>query len=143
MYTYVATGLISAALTATGVWKLQEWRHGSIEKDRIEQALADQRLQAKATLRREETVIAAQNEAQARLRSLRLDSDGSRAALVGLSHATDQALRDAATSYDACLVRTRSISELLNQCGTAHQELGAIADRHASDVQTLIDAWPK
>ena len=143
MYTYVATALIAASLAATGAWKVQEWRFDAKEKERAEQQLESERNAATAAIRRSEAIIEAQNEAQSRLRRLRLDADGARAALVGLSNATDQALRDAAASHDACTVRAAAFSQLLNQCGAAYQELGAVADRHASDVQTIMAAWPK
>lgn len=143
MYTYVATAILAAALSATGTWKIQQWRMDAKEKEHVEQILDAERRAAAKAIRNQETVIAAQSEAARRAADLRRDAAGSRDALVGLSHATDQTLRDAAASLDACTVRAAAISQLLNQCGSAYQELGAIADRHASDVKTLMDAWPK
>lgn len=143
IYTYAATAFIAAALAATGAWKVQQWRFDAKEKERVEQELNDERVRAATQIRREEAVIVAQNQAQARARSLRMDADGSRAALVGLSSSADQALRDAATSHAACTERAAAIRVVLDQCGGAYQELGAIADRHASDVKTLMDAWPR
>lgn len=154
MYTYVATAILAAALSATGTWKIQqwrmdakekehEWRMDAKEKEHVEQILDAERRAAAKAIRNQETVIAAQSEAARRAADLRRDAAGSRAALVGLSSSADQALRDAATSHAACTERAAAISQLLNQCGSAYQELGAIADRHASDVKTLMDAWPK
>ena len=143
MYTYVATAILAAVLSATGTWKVQQWRMDAKEKEHVEQILDAERRAAAKALRNQETVIAAQSEAARRSADLRRDAAGARAAADGLRSATDQTLRDAAASLDACTVRAAAISQLLNQCGGAYQELGAIADRHASDVKTLMDAWPK
>lgn len=61
---------------------------------------------------------------------------------LNLSHAAEQALRDAATSHSACINRATAIRVVLDQCGAAYQELGTVADRHANDAKTLIEAWP-
>lgn len=143
IYTHVAAALLAAAIAATGAWKVQDWRFSVKEKERVEQELNDERVRAATQIRREEAVIVAQNQAQARARSLRMDADGSRAALVGLSSSADQALRDAATSHAACTERAAAIRVVLDQCGAAYQELGTVADRHASDVRTLTEAWPR
>lgn len=139
--------LIIAALIAVAgfgtAWKVQDWRYNAKEKERAEQQLEAQRMVAAASRRQREDVIAAQNEAQVRANRLRMDAAGSRAALIGLSNATEQAMRDAALSHAACTERAHTIGVVLNQCAGAYQELGAVADRHASDVQTLIGAWPK
>lgn len=39
--------------------------------------------------------------------------------------------------------RASTLGELLQACSRAYQELAATADRHASDVRMLLDAWPK
>jgi hypothetical protein len=38
MYVYLAIALLSAALSFTGAWKVQSWRHAAMEADRLEQA---------------------------------------------------------------------------------------------------------
>lgn len=47
MYTYVATAILSAAIAATGAWKVQAWRYDSKE------LAAQQNAQAQARLRRQ------------------------------------------------------------------------------------------
>lgn len=42
LYTYAATAIVAAALGATGAWKVQGWRAGALEKERVE-AVAEQR----------------------------------------------------------------------------------------------------
>lgn len=143
MYTYLATGLIAASLSATGAWKVQDWRFDAKEKERVEQQLESERLRAKANLRNAENVIAAQNAAASRISQLRLDAAGARATADGLRTSISTALSRADNDLAACTDTANSIGKLLDQCGTAYQELGAVADGHASDVKTLIDAWPK
>ena len=138
--------IIAALIAAAGfgtAWKIQDWRMDAKERERVEQELNDERVRAATQIRREEAVIVAQNQAQARARSLRLDADGARAAADGLRVATAEALRTAATSHAACTERAAAIRVVLDQCGAAYQELGAVADRHTSDIQTLMAAWPK
>jgi hypothetical protein len=124
-------------------WQIQSWRYGAKEHARDQQTLVDQRTAAASAIRRTDNVIDAQNKAAARLVVLRVDADRARAALVSLSDATASALRGAATSHDACIERATATSELLNSCGAAYQDLGERADRHASDVRTLMEAWPR
>lgn len=143
MYTYVATGLIAAMLAAAGAWRVQEWRHDAIDNERIEQALADQRLQAKATIRREEAVIAAQNESQVRTRRLRLDADAARAAADGLRASTDAALRAAAASLDACTDSASKLKVVFLECSRNYEEVARDADNWENDAVMLRDAWPK
>lgn len=138
--------IIAALIAAAGfgtAWKIQGFRMDAKEKEHVEQQFESERSAAKTAIRRVETVIEAQNAAANRERDLRGAAAGARAALVGLSSSADQALRDAATSHAACTERAAAIRVVLDQCGAAYQELGAVADRHVSDIQTLVAAWPK
>jgi hypothetical protein len=38
MYTYVITALVAALLSGIGAWRVQEWRHDALDKERIEAA---------------------------------------------------------------------------------------------------------
>ena len=143
MYTYLATALIAASLAATGAWRVQQWRFDAKEKERAELQLENERLAAKTALRRVEAVVTAQNAAAIRERDLRNDAAGARAALVGLSNATDAAMRDAATSHGACLERTSALGELLGTVAQAGAGMAEKADLHASDARKVIEAWPK
>jgi hypothetical protein len=134
---------ICAALGFGSAWKIQDWRADAKEKERVEQILADQRLAAASNIRRLDNVISAQDRAVSRMAVLRVAADGSRAALISLSDAADSALRTAADSQAACLSRATTLSELLKTSAGAYERMAEVADRHASDVQTLVDAWPK
>ena len=43
----------------------------------------------------------------------------------------------------ACLATADALAGLLDQCQQEYRVMGEIADGHASDVQTLMEAWPK
>lgn len=135
--------LVIAVAGFGSAWQIQTWRMDAREKEYVEQALADQQLSAKAALRRQEKVIEAVNDSAVREIALRRESAGARTALVSLSHAAEQALRDAATSHDACINRASAFNDVLQQSTERYRSLGETCDRHASDVKTLIEAWPR
>jgi hypothetical protein len=90
------------------------------------------------------TVLKAQNEAKIREAALRgaaaaaaTQSDGLRDDL------TAERLRYDQLSRDAVVERAAATSNVLADCSRRYQGMAAIADRHASDVKTLIEAWPK
>ena len=138
--------IIAALIAAAGfgsAWKIQSLRMDAKEKDYVEQALVDQRLAAATAIRHTEAVITATNAATVRDANLRRDADGARTALVGLSLATEQALRDAATTHAACTERARALGDVLGTVAAAGGAIAAQADRHANDAKTLSEAWPR
>lgn len=142
----IIAGVIAASSAATGfagAWKIQSLRADAREKQHVEQQLENQRLVAKTITRQDQAVIAAQNNATVRAVALRNDVTAGRVALVGLHDATAAALRAAESSHAACTERAAALAELSGAMASAGTELAAKAGRHASDVQTLIDGWPK
>lgn len=143
MYTYVATAILAAALSATGTWKIQQWRMDAKEKEHVEQILDAERRAAAKAIRNQETVIAAQSEAARRAADLRRDAAGSRDAADGLRNDIERVRTEAAQSHTACIERADAISELLGAVEAAGRSMAQAADLHASDVKTLMDAWPR
>lgn len=143
MYTYLATAIVSGALFFIGGYQLEKYRWNSHEKTVLEQRINDERELARNNRRMVQNVVDAANASRVRETKLRADADSSRGELGGLRDASTRALQDARTSLDTCTQRATSFSKLLAQCGAAYQELGERADRHVSDIQTLISAWPK
>lgn len=139
--------LIAAAVIAAAsfgaAWQFQSWRMDAKEKEHVEQILADQRSASAAAIRRQEAVISAVNAGSVREVALRRDAAGARTALVGLSHATEQALRDAATTHATCIDRAAAVADVLKQSTERYRSLGETCDRHVSDIKTLTAAWPK
>ena len=107
----------------------------------IEEANARAAIQ-KSTL--EANVLKAKNEATIREELLRTsaasaqsESDGLRDDLAAIRGQLGQLSRDAVAE------RAVAISVVLDQCARRYQGLAAVADRHVSDLKTLMAAWPK
>lgn len=90
------------------------------------------------------TVVKAINESKTRETILRAaaaaaatESDGLRGDLDAMRLQLDGASRDAAVE------RANAVAAVLADCSRKYQEMASVAERHASDVKTLIDAWPR
>jgi len=148
IWTHVAAAILAALIAFTGGWKVQGWRLGEqinqIKTDQLEAVNTAVR-EARATeSRRFTNVQEAQNAAQKRAQTARLDADRARTELDRLRDelaATRGGVPGESTA--ACTQRADAAADVLAQCGAAYQDLAAIADRHASDARTLIEAWPK
>lgn len=86
----------------------------------------------------------AQDKAEKREATLRTQLAAARRASDGLRDDL-AAIRAgiAEGSESTCRATADTIIAVLSECQTRYGEVGAAADGHASDVQTLIDAWPK
>ena len=138
--------IIAALIAAAGfgtAWKIQQWRMDAKEKEHVEQILDAERRAAAKAIRNQETVIAAQSEAARRAADLRRDAAGARDAADGLRNDIERVRTEAAQSHTACIERADAISELLGAVEAAGRSMAQAADLHASDVKTLMDAWPK
>ena len=148
IYTHAAAALLGASIAAVGAYKVQDWRYtGQINQIKAAQAEAvntatrEARAQESARFK---GVQDAQAAAQTRAQVARRDADRARSELDRMRD-TLSATRGGVPgeSTAACTQRADAAGELLAQCGAAYQDLAAIADRHASDARTLIEAWPK
>ena len=139
---------ISAALAAAGTWAFENARHRA-ELGEIRLAAATSQAEAKAQALAEERAITtryegALNAAQTRQIALRADADSARSESDRLrEQSADAARRIAAAPPAAVAEYATAATELLDQCQRSYQVLAAAADGHASDVRTLIDAWPR
>ena len=142
----IKTGVIVAALIGTAAVsslvtsRIQTTIYDAKEKQRVEQQLVDERLQAAREQEANAVATRARDAAALRSADLRRSADRSRDALVRLSDAADQALRAAAGSHIACLDTALAEHTVLKQSTERYRELAEIADRHVSDIQTMIDA---
>ena len=148
LYIVTAIALAATLIGATGAWQVQGWRLGeqiAALKTAQAEAVNTATREARATeSRRFKEAQDAQAAAQARAISARRDADAARGELERLRDAT-RATRGGVPgeSATACAVRADAGGELLAQCAAAYSDLAAVADRHASDARTLIEAWPK
>lgn len=138
--------LIAAIIAAIGFgsgWHLQTIRYTAKEAEHDQQKLVQVQHSAAESIRRADNVIEAQNQSAARSAALRRDLDGARTELDRLRIALARTVPRANATGDACAVPADPARELLATCATELVEMGGVADRHASDAQTLIEAWPK
>lgn len=142
MYTYVATAIAAALVASIGTWQVQNWRYGSLEKDRVEQTLADTRTDAASNIRKADNIIAAQNKATARLAAAQLDAHTVRTERDGLRDAADGFVEGARRDLQTCTERITTLRVVFDQCGEALEGMARKADAHAIDAQKLSDAWP-
>ena len=148
IWTHVAAAILAAVVAFAGGWKVQGWRLG----EQIAQIKAAQ-LEAVNTATREaraqeskrfQGVQDAQAAAQTRAVAARRDADAARTELDRLRNSVAAARGGVpGESAAACAQRADAGGELLAQCAAAYSDLAAVADRHANDARTLIEAWPK
>lgn len=142
----VAAGLAGVAGFAGG-WVTGHWKmegvvqtikfNSSQEKLKAVQEANDRIKQLEA--QRREVIAHAEQEAKnnaALLAAARADANRLRtmvATTSAVSAATEPSLRD----------YTVSLGEVFNECVAEYTELAGKADGHATDTQTLKEAWPK
>lgn len=144
--------LVLAALGGGWVaWSLQGFRLDGVKADfagyksQVEQQAVEAR---QAALKQKEQWIKekedAEQKAAEREATLRTERDR---AIAGARR-----LRDDLTTLrarlpnaipSACIATADALAGLLDQCQQEYRVMGEIADGHASDVQTLMEAWPK
>ena len=148
IWTHTAAALIAASLAGWAGWSVQGWRLGeqiaalkTAQAEAVNTAMREARAQES---KRFQGVQDAQAAAQTRAVAARRDADAARTELDRLRNSVAAARGGVpGESAAACAVRADAGGELLAQCAAAYSDLAAIADRHASDARTLIEAWPK
>ena len=155
--------LIAAALATSFAagWKVESWRTDAqvqrlmTRHAELQTAAATKAKDAEAAARAAEAknrateaalnqqIQDAQNAARTRETVLRRDADAARKSAVGLRDQLS-AIRSelAAASSEARADAAVALSLVLEQCSERYRGLAETADRHASDVKTLSDAWP-
>ena len=148
IYTHIAAALIGAAVAAVSAWQVQNWRYGEqMAEIRHDQAVASkeaEKFARQAETQRRSDVDEAIRNSTVRAIAARRDADAARSELDRLRDAT-RATRGGVPgeSASACAERADTAGQLLGACAAEAQELARIADRHASDARTLVEAWPK
>jgi hypothetical protein len=145
--------LIAAAAAALAAWLVQDWRLGE-QIAQLQTAAAEQRAQAaedlteqvrhvlKAERSQHARVAQAERAARAREVLLRDAAAAARAERDSVRDASAAAVRTAQESAAACPERAAALGAVFDQCTARYEALAQRADRHASDVRTLIEAWP-
>lgn len=86
----------------------------------------------------------AQNAATEREKKIRADYDAAHRAALGLRDTVAALRRELpSTAADACRVTADAALTVFGECQDQYRALAENASGHASDVQTLTEAWPK
>lgn len=135
-----AAGLTAGAIYAAGISSGQKSVQGQWDKAKAAQLKAA--LSQQATWQKQ--LDEAQHAAKHRETKLRENMAAARATNHGL-HDTLAELRRRlpASATDACAATADTLGILFGACSKRLVELADQADGHASDVQTLTEAWPK
>lgn len=148
IYTHAAAAIIAASLAGWAGWSVQGWRLGeqiaalkTAQAEAVNTATREARAQESARFK---GVQDAQAAAQTRAQVARRDADRARSELDRMRD-TLSATRGGVPgeSTAACAVRADAAADVLAQCAGAYLSMAGIADRHANDARTLIEAWPK
>ena len=134
---------VIAAIGFGGGWTIQSWRYGAKEAKNAEQKLVHIQQSAAADIRRLDNVVSAQNQASVRSVGLRIALDGALNELDRLRVTVSNTVPSTCDATSTSTDRATTASELFLECAAAFAELGGKADRHASDLETLMDSWPK
>ena len=140
MYPFVATAIVAALISAFGTWRVEEWRYGNKEKERIEAVLVEQQRQAKETFQKSEHVIAASNAGVVRLVALGNAADSARSALDSLRLQSAMRLQASTVSLDACTANAATLNKLFLTSGADLVRMGKVADIWANYAQTVNEA---
>lgn len=147
----IAAFVGAVALGAGAAWNIQgvrldalEVEFGKYRNEAEQNALAAKRLlMDKENFWRQEKENARIN-ALAREAQLKKDVSVAQSTVGGLRDDIGALQARLATSpVAACIDTAATLGELLGQCSESYRDMAEIADRHASDAKTLIEAWPK
>ncbi len=141
------THLIVALATAAGVWVFQDARMDAAVADvRLEQS--NERLGAVTQARADERAITktyqgALNAARTREALLRTELDNLHRASDELRDQNADAARQLAAAPPAAVLEyALALGTVFEDCRAAYAGMVEKAERHASDVRTLREAWP-
>ena len=145
--THIVAAAIAGALAFGAAWQVQAWRYGGqiadLKREHAEAVASSAKSALKLTEHYRENADAAVKKAEARAAQnkrdadrLRVELDGVRGDLASVPERIRSASREAVDQYAA------AATVVFEQCTRRYSELAAIADGHANDVRTLIDAWP-
>ena len=131
-----AAALVAAAVSAAGTWRVQEWRHASINAEAIEAAAEASRLRQMAATKAAERNDHATSTALARAHAAALDARGD---LERLRFAAGAAAADHAASAAGCSDdgRLSRLARLLTEGADLAEEGGRRVEQLAAEKAAL------
>ena len=145
--THIAAAAIAGVLAFGAAWQVQGMRYGKqiadLKLEHAEAVASSAKSALKLTEHYRENADAAIKKAEARAAQnkrdadrLRTELDGLRGDLADVPDRIRSATREAVDQYAA------TAAAVFGECAARYSELAAASAGHASDVQTLMDAWP-
>lgn len=136
LYAAVGIGLVAAAVGAAGAWRVQEWRHASINAETLEAAAETDRIRRQAAARDAERNDHATNQALARARAAALDARGDleRVRIEASAAAADTAASAPGCSDDG---RLAVFARLLTEGAALVEEGGRRVEQLAAEKASL------
>lgn len=146
--THIAAAAIAAALAFGAGWQVQAWRYGeqiaTIKQQHTDAALSSARNALKLTEHYRGNADAAVRKAEARAAQNKRDADALRGELDGLrGDLADVPSRIRSATREAVDQYAAAATAVFEHCARRYSDMAVTATGHASDVQTLMDAWPK
>lgn len=115
----------------------------AVSEYKEKQIIAEQDARQRETVLRDQ-IERAQNEATKRNELLRVTTDSTRVMSNSLHDTLSHYSNGMpSASTDTINKSITTLATVLDQCQGKYSEMAGIADRHASDVKTLTDAWQK
>ena len=139
----IISALFGAGSGFYAAWHIQSGNIAKIELEAANERLAKDRAAHAVKERQTDAVITAQNAATIRARGTNRAADAAASSGHGLRVATADTVRAATADPDACPIATATLATVFGECVAEYSTLAANADRHASDVQTISESWPK
>lgn len=141
------TALVAAFLSGAGIWFVQDWRYGEqisdLKLEHAEAVASSAKSALKLTEHYRENADAAVRKAEARAAQNKRDADRLRTELDELrGDFADMPDRIRNASREAVDQYAAAATAVFGECAARYSELAISATGHASDVQTLMDAWP-
>lgn len=145
--THIAAAAIAGMLAFGAAWQVQGMRYGGqiadIKREHAEAVASSAKSALKLTEHYRENADAAVKKAEARAAQNKRDADRLRGELDGLrGDIADVPERIRSATREAVDQYAAAATVVFGECAARYSELAVSATGHASDVQTLMDAWP-
>lgn len=138
----IISSAIAFAMGFGVAWQVQSGRMDSLKLEAANERINQQRIARQTSERYSAALAQAQNAAQTRRSVIAASVDANGAGLIGLRDTT-AAVRSSAATDTARDAYADAVTELFDQCSTTLVRVAGQADGHLSDLQTMIEAWPK
>lgn len=144
MIHYVLIGAFVALSTFSSAWYVQglRWKENvaEIEAEHREELVSIKQLADYQFKEMSKNHVLALQKAVTKQATLSRDAVATRDTLVRLSSASEDAIRAARTSTEACYAAADTFRIVFNDCAKEYEQMGKEAQGHVIDKQTLIDS---